>query len=265
MTLEPPKADVSALRYLGTRFTPLSLVQAQSLLAARAADAPFSYVVTPNSQFVVYAAKGDRRFQAPIERAWLAPNDSRVLARLARMFRGIDLQVCTGSDLTACLFAQTIEPTDRIAVIGGDDQLALLLRARYALSGLVQHRPPMGFIHSEAAVAACVDFARQARARFLFIACGAPQSEQLALRIMEQGATGTGLCVGSSLLFLTGQIPRAPQFCQRLGLESLYRLVKEPGRLWRRFLTGQLPVLWLALREAMRRERAGKPRPGGEP
>jgi exopolysaccharide biosynthesis WecB/TagA/CpsF family protein len=233
------------------------------LLAARPISAPFSYVVTPNAQFVVYAARGDRRFQTPIEQAWLAPNDSRVLARLARLLRGIDLQVCTGSDLTASLFAHTISPGDRIAVIGGDDRLAELLRTRYGLASLMQHCPPMGFIHSEAAVAECIAFARQVRARFLFIACGAPQSEQLALKIMEAGATGTGLCVGSSLLFLTGQIARAPQIYQRLGLESLFRLAQEPNRLWRRFLTGQLPVLWLAVREAIKREPITPPLPAG--
>ena len=253
-------------RYLGTRFTALTSTQIQTLLAARAPDAPFAYVVTPSAQFVVYAAKGDRRFHAPLERAWLAPNDSRILARLARLLRGIDLPVCTGSDLTASLFAQTISPADRIAIIGGDEELALRLRARYGLTDLVQHRPPMGFIRDETAVAGCIAFARQARARFLFIACGAPQSEQLSLRITEHGATGIGLCVGSSLLFLTGQVKRAPIIFQRLGLESVYRLFQEPGRLWRRFLTGQLPVVWLALKDAMKPMPAlGALRPGGSP
>ncbi len=248
------------MRYLGTRFTPLMLSQAVALLAARKPEDGFAYVVTPNAQHVVCAAKGDARFRAPLDHAWLAPNDSRVLTRLAALARGISLPACPGSDLTAALFSRVIAPTDRIAIIGGDADLAAYLASRFNLDALQHHQPIMGFITSDVAIADCIAFAVCARARFLFIACGAPQSEQLALKILEHGATGTALCIGASLQFLAGQIRRAPEIWQRLGMEWLYRLIQEPRRLVRRFITGQLPVLWLAAKDAARRACApGRP------
>ena len=242
--------NIPSIYYLGTRFTPLDLARTVALLAERPPAAPYCYVVTPNAQHVVYAAHGDQRFHHPIEHAWLAPNDSRVIARLARLLRGIDLPPCPGSDLTALLFAKVIDHHDRIAIIGGDDALAENLRARFRLNALTQHQPPFGFINDPAAVDAAIAFAVNARARFLFIACGAPQSEQLAAQILDRGATGIALCIGASLLFLTGQIKRAPKIWRVLGLESIYRLAQEPKRLARRFVTGQLPVLWLAMKDA---------------
>jgi exopolysaccharide biosynthesis WecB/TagA/CpsF family protein len=92
------------------------------------------------------------------------------------------------------------------------------------------------------------EFVETHPSRFVFLACGAPQSEQLAAFIQGRGrATGVGLCIGASLKFVTGQIQRAPRLIQRAGLESLYRLLQEPGRLWRRFITEQLPILALAV------------------
>jgi exopolysaccharide biosynthesis WecB/TagA/CpsF family protein len=104
-------------------------------------------------------------------------------------------------------------------------------------------------IHNPEAIAACAAFVRDNPSRFVFLACGAPQSEVLGLYILKQGeASGLGLCVGASLLFLTGIIRRAPHRWRACGLEWLYRLLQEPRRLARRLVTGQLPFLWVAVR-----------------
>ena len=42
--------------------------------------------------------------------------------------------------------------------------------------------------------------------------------------------------VGAAFDLNTGTVPQAPKFLQRIGLEWLYRLVKEPRRLWKRYL-----------------------------
>ena len=44
------------------------------------------------------------------------------------------------------------------------------------------------------------------------------------------------LGVGASFDFIAGLVPRAPRWMAQNGLEWLYRLTKEPKRLWRRYL-----------------------------
>ena len=44
------------------------------------------------------------------------------------------------------------------------------------------------------------------------------------------------VCVGAAFDFHAGVKPMAPAWMQRRGLEWLYRLIQEPGRLWRRYL-----------------------------
>lgn len=59
--------------------------------------------------------------------------------------------------------------------------------------------------------------------------------------------------VGGSFDVLGGLTKRAPQRWQRWGLEWLYRVLQEPGRLWKRYLTTNTAFLVLLLRERLRR------------
>ena len=44
--------------------------------------------------------------------------------------------------------------------------------------------------------------------------------------------------VGGTFDVIAGKVDRAPRWMQDNGLEWLYRLIKEPGRLWKRYLLG---------------------------
>jgi N-acetylglucosaminyldiphosphoundecaprenol N-acetyl-beta-D-mannosaminyltransferase len=60
--------------------------------------------------------------------------------------------------------------------------------------------------------------------------------------------------VGGSFDILAGITKRAPVRWQRLGLEWLYRVLQEPGRLWRRYLITNVTFIALVLRELVRRQ-----------
>ena len=250
--------------FLGVRFTPLTQAEARAVVVARPAGAEFAYVITPNAQHAVLYDRGGGDLRAIQDNAWLSLLDSRVMRLIARHLFRLDLPVATGSDLCAALFAGDIGPDDPITVIGGSDELARRLCARYGLRRLAMHIPPMGFINDAAEVARCIDFVRAHPARFVFIACGFPRSELLCVMLRQAGGiTGTGLCVGASLLFLAGLVRRAPPFWGRFGLEWLYRILQEPRRLLPRLFQEQLPVLALALRHWRAGSQAPLPRAAG--
>lgn len=58
--------------------------------------------------------------------------------------------------------------------------------------------------------------------------------------------------VGGSFDVLGGVTKRAPERWQRWGLEWLYRVIQEPGRLWKRYLTTNTAFLFLLVRERLR-------------
>ena len=226
------------LSYLDVAFDGRDTETVIAAIAERPADAPFAYVVTPNVDHLIrlHGDARDERLAGAYARAATRLCDSRVLARLAAL-QGIRLPVTPGSDLTVRLLLDVVEPGDRIAIVGGDAETLALLADRLPGVEIVQHMPPMGMRSNPAAMAEAAAFVAQARGRFAFLAVGSPQQEYLALAIAERGdATGTALCIGASIDFLTGRARRAPIWMQRAGIEWAHRLGSEPRRLWRRYL-----------------------------
>jgi len=72
-------------------------------------------------------------------------------------------------------------------------------------------------------------------ARIVFVGLGCPKQDHFAY---EHRATiqAVQVCVGAAFDFWAGAKKMAPAWMQRTGLEWLYRLSQEPGRLWRRYL-----------------------------
>ena len=206
-------------------------------VAARFGADRFGYVVTPNVDHLIRCHE-DGHFRSLCAAADFTLLDSRFAARLLRLLRGLRLPVCTGSDLTAALFARIIRPVDRIVLVGGSGEQAEQIACTYGLRDVRHHNPPMGFIRDPQSVHACLAFIEQASPfRFCFLAVGSPQQELIAGLLRQRAAArGLALCVGASLDFLTGHERRAPRWLQLLSLEWLYRLAQNPRRLWIRYL-----------------------------
>ena len=76
---------------------------------------------------------------------------------------------------------------------------------------------------------------RQSGAGILFISLGCPKQEKWAFE-HRQELDCPILCVGAAFDMHAGNLPEAPILMQDLGLEWLYRLVREPFRLWKRYV-----------------------------
>jgi N-acetylglucosaminyldiphosphoundecaprenol N-acetyl-beta-D-mannosaminyltransferase len=205
-------------------------------IAAQFGLESFGYVVTPNVDHVI-RYHDDESFRESYAHADYVLLDSRLLAYLLRLTKGVNPRVCTGSDLTAQLLSMAA-PGDRIVLIGASAQQAERLRTDHGLRNLMHYQPPMGFIRDPQAVEVCLQFIEaHSPFRFCFVAVGSPQQERLARELKVRGsARGLALCVGGSINFLTGDERRAPRWMQRIGFEWLFRLLQDPGRLARRYL-----------------------------
>jgi len=197
----------------------------------------YGYVATPNVDGLIRLHE-TASFRAQYARAAYVLLDSRVAALLFRAPLPVRVPVSPGSDLTAALLHKVIKPDDRVLIIGSTEQQAQTVRERFGLKHLLHHNPPMGFIHDPAAVEACLQFIESASPfRFCLIAVGDPQGVIIAHRIaLRERARGLAFIIGASIDFITGKQQRAPGWMQRVGLEWLYRLIRNPRRLARRYL-----------------------------
>ncbi len=97
-------------------------------------------------------------------------------------------------------------------------------------------------------------------ANLLMVALGAPRQDLWIARHKARLGAGAAVGVGGLFDFYSGRIPRAPQWLREMGMEWTYRLVQEPGRMWKRYLIGNglflgriLAEKWLGWRPFGRR------------
>lgn len=102
-------------------------------------------------------------------------------------------------------------------------------------------------------------------AALVFVGLGCPRQEVWAYEYRE--ALGMPIiAVGAAFDFHAGNVPQAPRWMQRAGLEWLFRLLQEPRRLWRRYVLLNPVYLWLLLLQitGLRRFDAGGTIPPGK-
>ena len=99
---------------------------------------------------------------------------------------------------------------------------------------------------------AIIDAINKAKPDLLWIGMTAPKQEKWAYTHWKEldidCHCGT---IGAVFDFFAGTVERAPKAWQDSGFEWLYRLLKEPKRMWRRYILGNARFLWLIFREKM--------------
>lgn len=99
--------------------------------------------------------------------------------------------------------------------------------------------------------AAAIKRINDSGAGILLIGLGAPKQEKFAYEHRES-INAVQLCVGAAFDFHAGVKKTAPAWMQKRGLEWVFRLYQEPGRLWKRYLTTNSHFVFLFARELLR-------------
>lgn len=85
----------------------------------------------------------------------------------------------------------------------------------------------------------------QSGANILLVGFGAPLQEIWLDKYKSELNTRINITVGGTIDFLAGTKSRAPKFLRLIGMEWCYRLIKEPRRLWRRYLIRDAAIITL--------------------
>jgi N-acetylglucosaminyldiphosphoundecaprenol N-acetyl-beta-D-mannosaminyltransferase len=104
-----------------------------------------------------------------------------------------------------------------------------------------------------------VEEIRASGAHMLFVGMPTPFKETWCERHRDRLEVPVIMGVGGSFDVLAGYIKRAPRWSQSLGLEWFWRLLMEPRKLWKRYLTTNSEFIWLAGWEILARRFLGRP------
>jgi N-acetylglucosaminyldiphosphoundecaprenol N-acetyl-beta-D-mannosaminyltransferase len=83
----------------------------------------------------------------------------------------------------------------------------------------------------------------------LFVGMTAPKQEKWAYEHFNSLSARHICCIGAVFDFYAGTVSRAPDWMINVGLEWFYRLVKEPSRMWRRYLIGNSKFVFYVIKE----------------
>ena len=216
---------------LGVEFDNLTLAEAVDRAQALAGGEGFHYVVTPNPEIVMTAQK-DPAFQKVLSGADLVlPDGIGVIKAAAILGRPLKERV-PGIDVAAALMGRMAGSGTRLFLLGAKPGVAEAAaeKLRSAYPGLQICGTHDGYFQDDAPV---VEAIRAARAEVVFVCLGAPKQELWMARNGPETGARLMIGLGGALDVFAGAVERAPERWQRMGLEWLYRLIREPSRIGR--------------------------------
>lgn len=161
-----------------------------------------------------------------------------------------------GTDLFPRLCEQAAKGGYSLYLLGGmagvAEQAALAMQQRYP--GLLIAGCHDGFF-SDAEEAQLIDTINQSGAAILLVGFGVPKQELWLARVRGQLQPTVSMGIGGLFDYYSGRIPRAPVWLREIGMEWSWRLLQEPGRMWRRYLIGNplfLYRVWLQRQQGPR-------------
>jgi N-acetylglucosaminyldiphosphoundecaprenol N-acetyl-beta-D-mannosaminyltransferase len=209
-------------------------------------------VVTPNVHHLVllYEQPALRR---AYQHADLVLADGAPLVTLSRRLGRPLPERVAGSDLVPALLAAA-PPGLRVFLLGaapgvGERAVEAIGRTWPGVEVVGLASPAPGFEHDPATNDALVKEINETRTQVLVVGLGAPKQELWVQEHRDRLDVAAALCVGATIDFLAGKVSRAPAWMQRAGLEWLYRIRLEPGRLLGRYAHDGRVFARLALAE----------------
>jgi N-acetylglucosaminyldiphosphoundecaprenol N-acetyl-beta-D-mannosaminyltransferase len=239
--------SIPATTVLGVPFHLLRMDGALEVLERFIAERRPRQICLANA-YTVALAQSDKDVQDLLKRSDLVLADGMSIVWGARWI-GVDIPCrVAGPDLMAQLCERSAEKGYRIYLLGTSEEnladlKAELLRRWPRLQVVGTHSPSMSDRFTPTENSEILERIRQATPDVLFVGMSCPKQERWIAENLNAIAAPVSLGVGAAFNFLSGSIPRAPQTLQNLGLEWLYRLYREPRRLWRRYLLGNAVFL----------------------
>jgi N-acetylglucosaminyldiphosphoundecaprenol N-acetyl-beta-D-mannosaminyltransferase len=221
-------------------FDDITMEETVNWIASSSAGCKFQYIVTPNIDHLERLINSEVNISDIYTNADLCLCDSRVLKIMLHLKKYHLKSVLPGSDLTAELFNNGHLANQKVLVFGGSDELFETLTNKYPILDLNHINPSMGFIKKENEITILIRQISEMRPNILFLAVGSPQQEIFAGLLKQHLDHGVALCIGASILFVTGEERRAPVVFQKLHIEWLFRMIMAPRlikRYWNNFLS----------------------------
>lgn len=240
---------IPACNLCGLPISRANLQETLDGLLARLARGEGAWLLTLNTEMLARSTR-DPAYHQLMAQADIITADGMPLIWASRLKGAAIAGRCTGVDLVDTYLRLPQVPA--YAIIGGQNPMVTLARyepaardaCRYLFDGMVslEEEQLNRFAHA-------LD---EREVRTVFIALGVPKQDRLALQLRARLPHLVVMGIGGTFEILGPKGSRAPHWMQRTGLEWLYRLAMEPGRLWKRYLISYPAGIRLLLQDCLK-------------
>lgn len=214
-------------------------------------------VFTPNVDHLIKLGKDQEFYQVYLEADYRVCDSQLII--YASHFLGDPIQEkVSGSDLFPAFYRYYAQDEDvKIFLLGGLEGVAA--KARQRINAKVGrnmvigcYSPPFGFESNPRECRRIIKMINNSGANVLAVGVGAPKQEKwIAQYRSSLTEISTFFAIGATIDFEAGELRRSPSWMSSAGLEWLYRLILEPGRLWKRYLIEDVAFFGLILRQKL--------------
>ncbi len=204
----------------------------------------------------IISAKENEKVAETYQSSTMTIVDGMPIVKIARK-RGIDCDRCAAPDIMPHIFAESVKMGKTHYFYGGKDNEVLnnlrsnLERDYPGIEIVGMYSPPYRPLTEEEDNILCKEVNRL-HPDFLWVGIGAPKQEMWMKDHQEKIKNTIMLGVGAGFNFFAGTLDKAPEWMEKASLEWLYRLTKEPKRLWKRYVLGG--VKWVYYRMEAKRK-----------
>ncbi|MGL4109664.1 WecB/TagA/CpsF family glycosyltransferase [Clostridium sp. LP20] len=208
-----------------------------------------SYIVTPNVDHIV-KLETDDEFKRIYKEADLILTDGMPLVWISKLNGNCIKEKVSGSDLFPNVCGLASKRGYKLFLLGAAEGVAEtaarnLINKYKGLNIVGTYSPKYGFENDEEEIMRIISHVKSEQPDILAVGLGAPKQEKFIYNYRKELGVPLSLAIGASIDFEAGTIRRAPNWMQKAGLEWFYRLIKEPGRMFKRYIIDDMKIIGL--------------------
>lgn len=241
------------MRIISLDICNISFRDAMQKVIALAKNYQPSYVCFANAHMIV-EAHNDERFKEQVNGAEMVVADGNPVARASNWLYGIKQERIAGMNFMPSVLREANQLSLSVFFYGSSEEVLEKLRVTISqeypnirVAGTIS--PPFRQVMKEEQQS-FINEINAANPNLVLVALGCPKQEKwMAENYKNIRSVLLGL--GGAFSVTAGLQKRAPEWMQRLSLEWAYRLIQEPGRLWKRYFYTNTLFLWLLIKQKL--------------
>ena len=243
---------MSRMKFMNTEIDNLTMRETIDEIDKLIKENKSAYVVTPNVDHIV-KLETDKELQEVYKDANLILTDGKPLLWISKFYKTPIKEKISGSDLFPLLCEMAAKKGYSMFFLGAGEGVARkaaenLMKKFPKLNIVGTYSPPFGFEKDKEEVQKIISMINEVSPKILIVGLGCPKQEKFIHKYRKELNVPISLGLGASIDFEAGNVKRAPKWMSDNGLEWLYRLSKEPKRMFKRYIVDDLKIFRLVFK-----------------